>query len=186
MQSATDTLDDGSIGPLRPLTDPKEIIRINDLKLDVNEAAKNLRYGRNALGVLAGLTLAVGLGQYYFGSMEQEQIDVLAGTIVMAVLYGGGFLLGLRYPLAGVTFGLTVYLVDQLSVVFIDPSLLFQGIILKIAIIAILGNAVVAGFRLRKRLTTLSQYPVPVEQIERARRLRQIPRTPQVNKVPPV
>ncbi|CAH0999167.1 hypothetical protein LEM8419_00464 [Neolewinella maritima] len=172
------TLDEGILKPLREITDPKEVVRINDLKLNINEHTKKARYGRYVLFGLPVLYVIAG----YFQQSDDTDDYLLLG----AAIYGGFYLvsaaLTYRWLVAGLVIGLLLYVSDHAASAVMDPATLLQGIFVKIAIVGTLGTAIHAAWQLRNDLNKLAEYPVPSEQIEQARKLQAIPRTQQVKR----
>ncbi|WP_116125120.1 hypothetical protein [Lewinella sp. IMCC34183] len=177
------TLDGGFVRPAREITDPKEIVRINDLKLEANEQSKKVRYGRYVLYFLMGMSLLYGLGLGYFGSGDVDSSDeALWGGIIMAVLYGGFAGLTFRWPAVGMGLGLALYLFDHTLAALEDPTTVLNGIFVKAAVLFGLGIAIVSVFRLRNLLASLAAHRIPEEELALGRRWKDIPRTPQVKK----
>lgn len=178
----TNTLDSDALRPLRPLTDPKEIVRINDLKILANDNIKVVKRGRYGIFGLAALYVVTGLVQHYFGS-QSNSLDILLGTVIMAALYllAAGLSYKPRWTGAGLIIALAIYLLDHLSNIFIDPAALVQGIMWKVAITTYFAYAILAWSRLKKELSTLADYPVGQEEIRQAWKLAEMKRTPRVS-----
>lgn len=168
-------LDDGQITPLRKITDPKEVVRINDLKLEINENSKKARWGRYCLFALPVLYLIAG----YIQQTDDPEDYTLIGTGI----YGAFFLvcagLTYRWLTVGLTIGLGLYLIDHIVAAYMSPSTIFQGVFVKIGILFTLGTAIYASIQLRRHIEALAKYPVPRREIEQARKLQPIRRTRQ-------
>ena len=173
-----DRLDEGI---LRPLTDPKEIVRINDLKILANDNMQVVRRGRYGIFGLAALYLVTGVVRHFFLDLP-ENLDLLVGTMIMGALYllAAGISYKARWTGAGLIIALALYLLDHLSNIFLDPAALWQGILWKVAIIAYFVNTIIAWFRLKGELTKLGEYPVTADELQGAWKLKEMKRTPQV------
>ena len=165
-------------GVLRPITDPKELADINDLKILANDNIKSVRRGRYAVFALAGFYLVAGLVQFYLNT-DGLGTNMLIGAAIMTVLYllAAGLTYRERWAGAGIIAGLALYLIDHLSNLFIEPAALWQGILWKVAIVAYFASAIMAWFKLKGELTQLQSHPVATEELRGAWKLREMRRS---------
>ncbi len=97
------------------------------------EAKKKLSNVRVMLYILAAINVMVGL---YWLASEGGFADGIANIITAAVFIGCAILVK-KQPLIGVLSAFIFWLVMQLSVVFIDPALLINGVVLKVVVIVL-------------------------------------------------
>lgn len=104
------------------------------LKMNVlKDAKKKLKNVKILLWVLAGLHL---LGGLFYISQEVTFYDGI-GALIACVIFMACILWVKNQPLTGIMAAFIFWILMQLSVVFVDPALLFSGIILKIIFIGI-------------------------------------------------
>lgn len=104
------------------------------LKKDVvTDAEKKLKNVKVLLMVIAGINLAFGIFYLTDEATFADGISSLIGTLVFL----GCVAWVNKKPLMGVLAAFIFYILLQLSVVLVDPALLFQGILLKIVFIGI-------------------------------------------------
>lgn len=175
-------LDNAFTASDREITDPKEIVRINDLKLDVNESTKKIRYGRSAIYFLAAVNLLYPLVMGYVISSTGPEYGTIVAGALMCVLYLGFAGLTYRWPLVGLVLALMLYLLDHGLAAVEDPASIPQGIFLKIVILYGLGSGIASAVRLRGQLQRLQAYGVPEKELALARELKEVPRTPQIKR----
>lgn len=104
------------------------------LKRDViKDAQRKIKQVRILLYVLAGINLIAGL---YWLSVENSIIDGVGGLIGASIFLACVFWVK-KQPLIGTLAAFIFWILLQLLVIFEDPALLFQGLLLKIIIIAL-------------------------------------------------
>lgn len=104
------------------------------LKMDViTEGVKKLKSVKILLYVLAGINAAFGI---YYLTNELTFADGI-GSLIAAGVFLACVIWVNNQPLIGVLAAFIFWILLQLSVVLVDPLLLFQGIILKIIFIGI-------------------------------------------------
>ncbi len=99
----------------------------------VDNARKKLKNVKTLLYVLAGLNFLVGI---YFLSNEMTFNDGI-GSFISSIIFLGCVVWVNKQPLTGILAAFIFWILLQLSVVLVDPVLLFNGIILKVIFIGI-------------------------------------------------
>ena len=172
---ALTTLDEGLLHTNRP-PEPQIIAEINDLKILLNDNRNKVIYGRYTLFALTALAGFSGYVLYHDNGGQIEQL-ILGG--VVAAVYLLCALVTFRYHLAGLATGLGIYLADHLSTLFMNPAQFAQGWGLKVAIVTGLGLGLHAAIERRKLVRQLGELPVRGAELDAARRMRVLRRTPQ-------
>lgn len=109
------------------------------LKQDaLKEAKGKLRNVRVMLYVLAGIYVLTGI---FWLTRSTGFADGIA-SIIAAVVFIGCAILVKKQPLIGVLSAFIFWLVLQLSVVFVDPAMLLNGLILKIVVIVLFAKGI--------------------------------------------
>lgn len=104
------------------------------LKKDVlDEAKKKLKSVQMLVLFIAGINLLFGI---YYLSDDITFADGIA-SLISATVYLGCFFWVKRQPLTGVLAAFIFWILLQLSVILVDPALLFSGILMKIFFIGI-------------------------------------------------
>ncbi len=104
------------------------------LKSDVvQDAKKKLKNVKILLYVIAGINFLIGI---YYLSNEMTFADGI-GSLISGFIFLGCVFWVNKQPLTGILAAFIFWIILQLSVIFIDPSLLFRGIIIKIVIIGV-------------------------------------------------
>ncbi|WP_375579878.1 zinc ribbon domain-containing protein [Marivirga tractuosa] len=104
------------------------------LKMNVlKDAKKKLKNVKILLWVLAAFHLLAGL---FYLTQELTFYDGI-GTLIASIIFIACVFWVKNQPLTGIMAAFVFWILLQLSVVFVDPSLLFHGIILKIIFIGI-------------------------------------------------
>ncbi|MBV6641124.1 MAG: hypothetical protein KI791_10410 [Cyclobacteriaceae bacterium] len=104
------------------------------LKKDVLEdAEKKMKSVKILLYVIAGLNFAMGL---YYLSEDLTFYDGI-GSLIAAGIFIACVVWVNKQPLTGILAAFIFWILLQLSVVLVDPALIFSGIILKVVFIAI-------------------------------------------------
>ncbi|MGM0579429.1 MAG: zinc-ribbon domain-containing protein [Bacteroidota bacterium] len=112
-------------------------LRMNVLK----DAKKKLKNVKILLWVLASLHFIVGL---FFITQEITFYDGIS-LIISSVIFVACIFWVNNQPLTGIMAAFIFWVLLQLSVVFVDPALLFNGIILKIIFIAIFVKGITSA-----------------------------------------
>ena len=170
----TQILDDGFVRPLREITDPKEVIQINDLKLGINKLSKKVKWGRYALYYLTGAYLLAG---FVHPAPDVEPYEVWIEVGILSSLTAASAAVTFRRPGAGLIAGLLIYVLYQFLLAILSPELVFRGLVGKVAVLYVLAQAIFSWYEHRRELGRLEEYPVPREEIVTARRLEAIPPT---------
>lgn len=173
------TLDDGFTKPLRDLTDPQEMVRVNDIKVSINDHIKKIRWGRYTLFILAGLYVLSGLISPLLNDAVEDMYIYLEAGIMATILVVSG-LTTYRYIAVGLIVGLAAFVAYELINIALNPGTVFQGLLRKIAVLYFLGQAIFAYYAMRKALNRLAAYPVPAEELRLPLQLVSIPRTRQL------
>lgn len=122
----------------------KEIDRYNysiTLKKNVlNDANKKIKHVRILLYIITAVSLIMGL----FHISIDNYADGIA-LLIAAALYLACSIWVKKKPLIGIVTAFTLWLIFQLSVVLIDPVLLFKGIILKILVFSMFVKGIVSA-----------------------------------------
>ena len=174
------TLDEGLLHANRP-QNPQVIVKINDLKILLNHNRKKVIYGRYTLFALTALA---GFSGYVLYSDSGGQIEQLIFGGIVAAIYLLCALVTFGYQLTGLGMGLGIYLADHLSTLFMDPAQFAQGWGLKVAIVTGLVLGLHAAIERRRLIRKLGELPVPGSELDAARRMWELRRTPQVKRTP--
>ncbi|MDH5599226.1 MAG: hypothetical protein OEY34_08875 [Cyclobacteriaceae bacterium] len=105
------------------------LLKINVLK-DSKKKIKNVNI---LLSIIAGLHFILGL---YYAMDEYTFLDGIL-NLIAGVMFIGCIIWVRSQPLIGVLAAFSLWIILQLSVVMVDPSLLFSGILLKVIFISI-------------------------------------------------
>lgn len=104
------------------------------LKKDVvDDAKKKLKNVKILLFVVAGINVIVGIVQL----MDAITFNDGIGSLITAAVFLGCVIWVNNQPLTGILAAFSFWVLLQLSVVLIDPTLLLSGLFLKIVIIGI-------------------------------------------------
>ena len=164
------------------VTDPQTIVRINDVKIHLNDNRKKVLYGRYTLFAVVVLAAFAGFSQYYYTDGGEE---ALIGAMVTGAVYLVCAIASFRYPLAGLAIGLSIYALDHLSLLVLNPGAFLQGWGIKVAIITGLALSVHAAIERKKLVRQLAEFPLPSSEVEAAVKLREVRRTKQVKQPAP-
>lgn len=99
----------------------------------IEEANKKLRHVKILLYVIAGINFLIGL---FYMANEATFSDGIA-SLIAAAIFLGCVIWVKEQPLTGVLAAFVFWIVLQLSVIFVDPSFLMKGLLLKVIFIAI-------------------------------------------------
>ncbi len=129
--------------PERGTTQEKGIYdhRIKLKKNIITGANKKLKSVKILIYVIAGLNFLMGL---YYLTDDLTFADGIAGLIA-SILFLGCAVWVNKQPLTGILAAFVLWILLQLSVVLVDPALLFKGILLKIVFIAIFIKGISAA-----------------------------------------
>lgn len=94
----------------------------------VDDAKKKLKNVKILLYVIIGLNVVLGI---YYLTDEFTVADGI-GNLIAALIFAGCLVWVNKKPLAGILAAFIFWLLLQLSVVLIDPALLFSGLLLKV------------------------------------------------------
>ncbi len=172
-------LDRGLAGARPGNADPKTVVRINDLKLEANEQIMKVKYGRYVLYFLSVMNLLYGFGIVLIAEGGYRDWTPLLGVGFVAGLYLAAAGITYRRVVPGLLFGLSLYVLDHGLVMMEDPTKAFEGLLVKIGILTGFGVAILGWYRLATCLQQLRAVGVPEEELSDARKLRELPRTPQ-------
>lgn len=104
------------------------------LKRDVIKDAKcKIKHVKILLYVLAGINLIAGL---YWLSVEDSILDGIGGLVGASIFLACVFWVK-KQPLIGILAAFIFWILLQLLVIFEDPALLLQGLLLKVIVIAL-------------------------------------------------
>ncbi|MEP1034089.1 hypothetical protein [Ekhidna sp.] len=107
------------------------------LKQDVvKDAEKKVRSVKTMLYILAGINLVAGFFFIFILDSELTFADGI-GFLITALIFIGCAIWVNRQPLMGVLAAFGFYLFIQVLATVVDPSTIFQGILLKIIIIVV-------------------------------------------------
>jgi hypothetical protein len=110
------------------------------------EAPKLIKQARNTLFFVAGLTFLYGIIIFF----AQDDTATLIAAAIMTGIY---LLLGFwsqQKPLIALVLGLFLYLTNIVLSAIIEPETIYQGIIVKIIVIAFLAKGINSALHLRK------------------------------------
>ena len=173
-------LDEGFSGGKTELSE-ESISQINLTKIDINENIKHIKNGRTALivlGVFAIISIAIGS---FYNPYEASFMEIIIEAGILAAIYAG-CAIGVKFnPRNALIIGFSFYMLVQLLYLFVDATTLYKGLIVKIIIIYFLVKAMSASFQYRKDLEKLYRLGVPMNEIEMAKNLETIPKTPRPN-----
>jgi hypothetical protein len=110
--------------------------------------------------VAAGIVIAIGFSSSV-EDLERRDTAILYGAVLggLGMLYFGIHLWAKRDPLPAAIAGLCLYLTPIAIDAAVEPSALFRGIILKIAVITMLAKAIDAASKHRALSQRLASRP---------------------------
>jgi signal transduction histidine kinase len=119
----------------------------------VEDSKKKMKNVKILLYVIAGINVVVGL----FLLMDSVTfVDGISSFVAAAVFIGCAIWVN-NQPLTGVIAAFVFWLLLQLSVIFIDPAMLFQGIILKVIFIGIFIKGILSANDAKKYTAQLKE-----------------------------
>jgi hypothetical protein len=104
---------------------------------------KLAKHARGVLVVLAVVQLAAAAILYFVGAMR-EPVE-LATTIVIGLVFVGLAMWARKDPLPAVSVGLGIWIAGQAMAVLIEPASLYNGLLVKVAILAMFWNGISTG-----------------------------------------
>ncbi|MEL6863314.1 MAG: hypothetical protein AAFP19_02795 [Bacteroidota bacterium] len=157
---------------------PEEVKNINLIKLEVNESIGHIRGGQKALFFLCcfvvfGLIVQLSYSSAYGINKEEAIIE---GLILFSV-YLSCALFVPRRPKLCLILGMAFYTFVIFLSALVDVANIYRGILVKLVIFFYLVKAIQASIQLEKKLLQLRQLGVPYEEIELAKKLKEMPRT---------
>lgn len=122
-------------------TKPAQETIFSDM-LDTTPYQKHLKTARIWLYVITALQ--VGMGIYEYSTIEDSQLALFAGLVDagIGVLFLLFAFLSYKRPVASFIAALVAYVVIHVGMMFLDPSNIYKGIILKIVIVVALIRAI--------------------------------------------
>lgn len=143
--------------------DQKNFYHALKLKQDVlDDAQKKLKRVSVMLYILAGINILYGL--YFFGAgaaLYGDDAGIIgATTIIMGLIFIGCALWVKKNPVAGTVTAFSIYALVQVASALVEPTTLFQGIILKIIIVVIFVRGIRSAFDYREYLRKLDEHAV--------------------------
>ncbi len=110
----------------------KYIYRIQLKKNVISDAKKKLKNVRILLWIVIVLNIISGLFL-----MFNNMIELAIGSFISAAIYIGCLIWVGKQPLIGIMAAFIFWILTQAAVIFTDPSMIFNGIILKVIFIVI-------------------------------------------------
>lgn len=177
-----DLLDQEFIGATHD-DDPKTILRINELKLEFNDSIKKVKQGRFVIFALVLLTLVSAILGWFSNPYDATKGEILIEGFIFLGLYAAfGFFLP-KNPTLYLALGLSVYILYQVLVAFVDPSTIFSGLLIKIIVLVGLIRGLLGAREVLEYGGQLNKLGVTRQSITAAQQsLKPIPRTPQTHK----
>lgn len=115
-------------------------------KIDLGEAEKNIRLARNYIYALSGFTLLSSLVSLFI----HEDVTTFVVNAVLAIIYGGLGYWANNKAFAAILTAMILYFTINILNAFVDPVTIFQGIIFKVIIVALLIKGLRAGMEWEK------------------------------------
>jgi len=128
-------------------------------KVDLTKAQHKVRNAAATLYVIAGFTALYGL---IVGLGMQEDVSLMIGNIVIAILY---LVLGLwsqEKPFIAILCGLILFITFILLNAFLEPDTLYKGVIVKLIIVVFLIKGVVSARQANRIISELPSEKKPV------------------------
>jgi hypothetical protein len=123
---------------------------LNSLSFDYIMASKSILWGKFTLGLLATIGLLTFLFSNIFGENSDRNSATSLGAVVLFTLYGGLLAWSFKDRFLPFALGLTLFLLDWVGTILLNPRLSISGIIFKCAIIFYFYKATKSGWELRK------------------------------------
>jgi len=144
-----DDILDIDIGQVR--LDQESIMQINRTKTQIDTELEKIRKGRNTLFFLVGYVALGVLVSLYFNPFQVSDATILLEGLIMMTLYGTFGLLVKWHPLASLSTGLGTFILYHLIIALLDPSVLINGLVIKILILFFLGSGIEAAWNVKKQ-----------------------------------
>ena len=138
--------------PLKGSEDEKNtfVSNRNYKHLELAEIDSKVRKATNSLYVLAAFTVFMGIISYTASAEYTNPLSVLITSLVLAALYLGLALWSKKQAVAAILSGLILFSVIQVVNMIADPSTIFKGIIVKVAVVIYLIKGVQSAFDAQK------------------------------------
>lgn len=177
---SNDILDaDFQSGSLEKELDLDTVLRINFLKREVNEANTVIRQARWALIFITVAQLAIGAFEIYNTWGSPSATDSIIGTLIITLFLLVCILWMRVRPMAGLIAGSFIYLGLWILSILLDPSAVYRGILLRIVLVVFLARGIVRLYDRSLHLKELSRLGISRAELKAARRLEDLPQTPQ-------
>ncbi len=117
------------------------------LKRDiVTDAEKKMKNVKILLYIIIGLNACLGL----FYLFDEFTFADGIGNLIAALIFTGCLIWVNKNPLMGILAAFVFWILLQLSVIFVDPALIFQGILMKGVFLAIFIKGVNSAYDYKK------------------------------------
>ncbi len=158
----------------KKLDNNTDIAEANRVRRDINESIQGINRGKYAVFAIIGFLL--------FGTIVEiaTEPDLMVasstGFVFFAVLYGIGLYLMRKQPVAGLVFCLVVYILFIAITVFIEPSMLYKGFIVKGLLLYFLGSAIQQARKLPQKINELKGISLTYEDMEKIKKKQELPK----------
>lgn len=125
-------------------------------ELDYEGYERGIRKARNTLFIIGGLMVAADLFALAIQGADVSSGEVLVTFVLDAVILAVFIALGFwtkRKPYVALLTGLILFCAIQILVMFVDPSNIYKGLLIKIIVVV----SLVSGIRKAKRLQELQR-----------------------------
>ncbi len=117
---------------------------------------KLAKHARSVLVLLAGLQLVSGAILYIAGALD---VPALAFILGLGVVFGALAIWARKDPLTAVLAGLGIWVAVVLVEMAIEPSSVFNGLLVKAIVIVLFINGISTGLTYNKMKRTLAKKP---------------------------
>ena len=168
-----DDILDIDIGQVR--LDQESVKKINRTKIQINFELNNIKKAQNTLFFLVGYVALGILVSLYFNPFQVSATTIIAEGLIMMTLYGAFGLLVKQDPFAFLIAGLSTFILYHLIIAFMDPSILMNGLVIKILVLFFLGKGIESAWNLKKQQKELRRLGITEREIVELKEQRVVP-----------